>query len=167
MKKVLCRFHTIFTTIGMATKPADMVDLSERDKDVLVILSGGRANPMLIRDRTDLDKGDVNTVLVKLTRDGLARRVARGLYEITPDGWDELDDSDVTEAGLIENVFVRQDAEDVVSVEFIGERSTVTVSVTDETMNMFVAAAEDTHRRIHGKMAEMRGIFDSKEADDE
>jgi len=45
---------------------------------------------MLIREETDLDKGDVNTVLVKLTRDGLARRKVQGLYEITEDGRAEV-----------------------------------------------------------------------------
>lgn len=54
--------------------------------ETLGVLAEGRANPMLIREETDLDKGDVNSVLVKLTRDGLAKRVTTGLYEITDDG---------------------------------------------------------------------------------
>lgn len=61
--------------------------------DVLAVLAGGRANPMLIREETDQDKGDVNSVLVKLTRDGLAKRVTTGLYEITDDGREVLDDA--------------------------------------------------------------------------
>jgi len=69
-----------------------MVDLQDRDRAVLRVLSEGRANPMLIREETDLDKGEVNTVLVKLTRDGLARRKVQGLYEITDDGRRELTD---------------------------------------------------------------------------
>jgi len=69
-----------------------MVDLKDRDRAVLRVLAEGRANPMLIREETDLDKGDVNTILVKLTRDGLARRKVQGLYEITEDGRAEVDD---------------------------------------------------------------------------
>jgi len=69
-----------------------MADLQDRDRAVLRVLSEGRANPMLIREETDLDKGEVNTVLVKLTRDGLARRKVQGLYEITDDGRRELTD---------------------------------------------------------------------------
>jgi DNA-binding PadR family transcriptional regulator len=69
-----------------------MADLQDRDRAVLRVLSEGRANPMLIREETDLDKGQVNTVLVKLTRDGLARRKVQGLYEITDDGRRELAD---------------------------------------------------------------------------
>jgi len=70
-----------------------MVDLQDRDRAVLRVLSEGRANPMLIREETALDKGEVNTVLVKLTRDGLARRKVQGLYEITDDGREEVSDS--------------------------------------------------------------------------
>lgn len=69
-----------------------MAELNERDLAVLRVLEDGRANPMLIREETSLDKGDVNTVLVKLTRDGLAARVVQGLYEITEDGKAELEE---------------------------------------------------------------------------
>ena len=72
--------------MGVAQKPADMVTLDDRDREALGVLAEGRANPMLIREETGLDKGAVNTVLVKLTRDGLAKRVVPGLYEITDDG---------------------------------------------------------------------------------
>ncbi len=69
-----------------------MVELDDRDRSVLSILSEGRANPYLIRERTDLDKGEVNTVLVRLGRAGYVRQVTRGLYEITDAGSAIADD---------------------------------------------------------------------------
>lgn len=80
----------------MLPQLADM-ELNDRDRDVLAVLSEGRANPKLVRDETDLDKGDVNTVLVRLGRSGYVRQVTRGLYEITDDGRVALRDaSDVS-----------------------------------------------------------------------
>ncbi|MDB2283677.1 hypothetical protein PM038_00105 [Halorubrum ezzemoulense] len=63
-----------------------------RDRDVLEVLSDGRANPYLIRDKTGLDKGDTNTVLNRLGRSGYVRQITRGLYEITEEGRSELRD---------------------------------------------------------------------------
>lgn len=67
-----------------------MDDLDDRDHDVLRVLADGRANPYLIRERTGLDKGDVNTVLNRLGRGGYVRQVTRGLYEITERGEEEV-----------------------------------------------------------------------------
>jgi len=77
--------------IGMAQTLADMVDLDERDYAVLRVMVDGRANPYLIREKTDLDKGDVNTVLVRLGRAGYIQQVTRGLYEITAKGQSVVD----------------------------------------------------------------------------
>ncbi|AFH21861.1 hypothetical protein OSG_eHP11_00070 [environmental Halophage eHP-11] len=63
-----------------------MVDLDDRDNNVLTVLADGRANPYLIREETGLDKGDINTVLNRLARAGYVEQVTRGLYEITPSG---------------------------------------------------------------------------------
>lgn len=70
----------------MPTATSGMVELDERDREVLEVLGEGRANPYLIRERTGLGKGDTNTVLNRLARAGFARQVTRGLYEITTDG---------------------------------------------------------------------------------
>ena len=70
----------------MAQSTVGMVDLDERDYAVLRVMASGRANPYLIREQTELDKGDVNTVLVRLGRAGYIQQVTRGLYEITEDG---------------------------------------------------------------------------------
>jgi DNA-binding MarR family transcriptional regulator len=67
-----------------------MDEIDDRDREVLEVLADGRANPKLIRDETALDKGDVNTVLVRLGRGGLVRQVTRGLYEITDEGREEI-----------------------------------------------------------------------------
>jgi len=76
----------------MGLQNAGMVELDDRDREVLKVLAEGRANPYLIRERTGLGKGDTNTVLNRLARAGLAQQVTRGLYEITASGEDELRD---------------------------------------------------------------------------
>jgi DNA-binding IclR family transcriptional regulator len=63
-----------------------MVELDDRDDEVLAVLAEGRANPYLIREETGLDKGDTNTVLNRLARAGYVKQVTRGLYEITESG---------------------------------------------------------------------------------
>jgi len=70
----------------MSVPNAGMVDLDERDREVLAVLADGRANPYLIREETGLNKGDVNTVLNRLARLGYVEQVTRGLYEITAEG---------------------------------------------------------------------------------
>lgn len=70
----------------MAQTLTDMVDLDERDYAILRVLVDGRANPYLIREQTDLDEGEVNTVLVRLGRAGYIQQVTRGLCEITEKG---------------------------------------------------------------------------------
>lgn len=74
------------TLIIMAISAFDMVELDDRDRAVLQVMVDGRANPYLIREETGLDKGDVNTVLVRLARLGYVEQVTRGLYEITEKG---------------------------------------------------------------------------------
>jgi len=76
--------------MSMDSEQLDMADLDDRDRDVLRALSDGRANPKLIRDETDMEKGDTNTVLVRLGRAGLVRQVTRGLYEVTDEGREEI-----------------------------------------------------------------------------
>jgi len=70
----------------MSATNAGMVDLDDRDSNVLAVLADGRANPYLIREETGLDKGDINTVLNRLARAGYVEQVTRGLYEITASG---------------------------------------------------------------------------------
>ena len=83
----------------MSLETIDMVELDDRDTDVLRVLAEGRANPYLIRDETGLGKGDTNTVLVRLGRAGYVRQVTRGLYEITRAGRGEVGvDGPVNEA---------------------------------------------------------------------
>jgi len=72
----------------------DMVELDDRDQAVLDVMVDGRANPYLIREETGLDKGDVNTVLVRLARLGYVEQVTRGLYEITDKGRTAVNSTD-------------------------------------------------------------------------
>ncbi|GAB3690501.1 hypothetical protein GCM10028857_26930 [Salinarchaeum chitinilyticum] len=74
----------------MSKQEPEMAKLKERDYEVLQTMREGRANPLLIRERTALDKGDVNTVLVRLGRSGYVEQITRGLYEITDKGRGEL-----------------------------------------------------------------------------
>jgi len=73
----------------MVQQQFDM-DIDERDREVLTVLAEGRANPKYIRDETGIEKGELNTILVRLGRSGLTRQVTRGLYEITDDGRSEI-----------------------------------------------------------------------------
>lgn len=75
----------------MAITEHDM-DIDDRDREVLSVLAGGRANPYLIREETGLSKGAVNTVLNRLGRSGLAEQVTQGLYRITDEGERRLGD---------------------------------------------------------------------------
>jgi DNA-binding PadR family transcriptional regulator len=77
----------------MATTTKD-VKFDDRDHEVLRVLAGGRANPYLIREETGLDKGDTNTVLNRLGRSGYIEQVTRGLYKLTDEGREEVDEKD-------------------------------------------------------------------------
>ncbi|MCL9818371.1 hypothetical protein [Natronocalculus amylovorans] len=57
------------------------MELDDRDAAVLDVLKEGRANPRYIREQTGIDSGDVNTSLVRLSRQGKVRQLTRGLYE--------------------------------------------------------------------------------------
>lgn len=70
----------------MGDSSAGMVTLEDRDREVLDVLADGRANPKYIRNNTELDKGEINTVLVRLGRSGHVEQLTRGLYEITDKG---------------------------------------------------------------------------------
>lgn len=74
----------------MSTTKSSMDDLEEEDLAVLESMADGRANPYLIRERTDINKGDVNTILNRLARRGYVIQVTRGLYDITDRGRDKL-----------------------------------------------------------------------------
>ncbi|WP_198943840.1 MarR family winged helix-turn-helix transcriptional regulator [Halorubrum sp. SD683] len=77
-----------------------MTELDSRDKSVLSVLAKGRVNPMMIREETDLDKGDVNTVLNRLARAGYVRQVTHALYELTDYGEERLSEHGITSPGL-------------------------------------------------------------------
>jgi len=70
----------------MSHTSAGMVELDDRDRDVLAVLADGRANPFLIREETGYGKGEINTVLNRLARAGYIEQVTRGLYEATVSG---------------------------------------------------------------------------------
>lgn len=63
---------------------------SDADEAVLSVFKDyGFANPYLIREETEMEKGDVNTCLVRLTSAGWVEKVTRGLYEFVEDPRDE------------------------------------------------------------------------------
>lgn len=49
----------------------------------------GRANPLYFRERTDLDKGQVEYCLKNLTTAGWIRKLNAGLYEFVADPREE------------------------------------------------------------------------------
>lgn len=57
----------------------------EDDEEVLNVLKDGRANPMLIREETNLSKQRVYDALQRLVSAGWVRKVTRGLYELAED----------------------------------------------------------------------------------
>jgi len=62
----------------------------EKEQAVLdVMREHGRANPMLIRDETELRKEYVSRALTGLEKAGVVRKVTRGLYEHRPENDDE------------------------------------------------------------------------------
>jgi len=63
----------------------------EQEQEVLEVLrEHGRANPMLIRDETDLRKEYVSRALTGLTKAGVVEKVTRGLYDHVPENDDEF-----------------------------------------------------------------------------
>lgn len=58
---------------------------AKEDNVLEVLKEEQRANPYLIREETELGKGDVNTALTRLTSAGWVRKVTRGLYEFVDD----------------------------------------------------------------------------------
>lgn len=73
----------------------------EKDEQVLAVLRReGRANPKLIREETGLDKGTVNTVLVRASRHGDVTQVERGLYDYTGEDAEVQIPASVVRAGL-------------------------------------------------------------------
>jgi hypothetical protein len=63
----------------------DYTPTDTEDDIIDVMREERRANPYLIRQQTDLGKGDVNTALSNLTSAGWVRKVTRGLYEFVED----------------------------------------------------------------------------------
>lgn len=58
---------------------------TEHDEQVLAVLEEGRANPLYIREETELPKQRINDALQRLTSAGWVRKVTRGLYELVED----------------------------------------------------------------------------------
>lgn len=144
----------------MPDEMADMDGLEDRDRDVLDVLAHGRSNPKHIRELTELDKGETNTVLVRLSRAGYVRQVSRGLYAITSDGLDQLGGVYPEDIGFIEDIEIHDAAEDVKTVRFIGGRGIADVDVTDHTMDQFVEAAIEVSERIEADMQAMAELFE-------
>lgn len=72
---------------------------TEKEEAVLEVLrKENRANPYLLRDKTGLGKGDVNTALSNLRAAGWVVRVTRGLYEFVEDPRRERTAGNSTEA---------------------------------------------------------------------
>ena len=95
-------FVTLFRTCGIYTivtvsQPMPNQDYEPDDDDeeqiLQVLKDEGRANPLRIREQTDIRKEYVSRKLDNLVRAGWVRRVTRGLYEFAADPRD-VEDSD-------------------------------------------------------------------------
>ncbi|MFC6987502.1 helix-turn-helix domain-containing protein [Haloplanus sp. GCM10025708] len=64
---------------------------TENDEKVLRVLKERAANPLHIREETDLPKQRVNDSLERLTSAGWVRKVTRGLYELVEDPREDHD----------------------------------------------------------------------------
>lgn len=64
-------------------------DPTDRDEQIIHVLKDGRANPLLLREETGLEKQRVNESLQRLTSAGWVRKVTRGLYELVDDPREE------------------------------------------------------------------------------
>ncbi|GAA1280214.1 hypothetical protein GCM10009725_30100 [Aeromicrobium tamlense] len=122
-------------------------ELDSRDREVLETLAEGRANPMLIREQTDLDKGDVNTALVRLGRGGYVEQITRGLYEITPKGRAEVgkpssEDFDDRDGNLDTAVMLIEDAQ--TTTPLVEERAGEIEKARDE-LNAWLDKHSDPH----------------------
>jgi len=62
---------------------------TEHDEKVLSVLKEGRANPLHIREESDLPKQRINESLERLRSAGWVRKVTRGLYELVEDPRDD------------------------------------------------------------------------------
>lgn len=67
----------------------------------------------------------------------------------------------------VRDVSVRDTAEDVKTMVFVGESTAVEVGITDEVMVRFMEAAEEVYDSIHADMSEMRETFRDAEGDDD
>ena len=119
------------------------MELDERDREVLRVLAAERrANPMLIREHTDLSKGDVNTVLNRLSRQSFVRQVTTGLYEVTEEGreavFDDPDHRGGQWLGTLDGIKIRDPPADAEAgnehsvVEFHGTEAMAATAVDDD-----------------------------------
>lgn len=104
------------TTSQTRPVPNESYQPDEDEEAILAVLKReGRANPLLIRDETDIAKQYVNNGLNNLIAAGWVRRVTTGLYEFVADPREDgprpvtLDGEEV--ADLIE-VLERADVDD-------------------------------------------------------
>ena len=79
-------------TYGEDMSIADMdYEPDEQEQRVLdVMREHGRANPMLIRQETELRKEYVSRALTGLKKAGVVEKVTRGLYDHVPENDDEF-----------------------------------------------------------------------------
>lgn len=68
-------------------------------------------------------------------------------------------DEDIHEIGFLRDIDIEDAAEDVKTVQLVGDRGAVDVDVTDETMVEFLTIAEEVCRRIHADMEEVRSLL--------
>jgi len=152
----------------MASQPAGMLtrdDLNDTDERVLDVLRHGRVTPQYVAEQLDVSRTYASERLKRLVEHDHVLKVASGLYELKSDP--RLDGDWPTEIGFLRNTEIISDAEDVKTVRLVGDRGTVDVQVTDESMQEFAETAKQVFSDIHGDMNAMRELFDEFSPEDD
>lgn len=60
----------------------------------------------------------------------------------------------------VQDMAIHHDAEDVKTIRFSDETTTVDVGITDDSMVEFLEVAEEVYDSIHADMAELKELFE-------
>ena len=69
---------------------AEQQEDKSASEQIIEVLRDGRANPYLLRERTDVRKQRINRVLNRLQAQGRVNKVCKALYELDPSEHTEM-----------------------------------------------------------------------------
>lgn len=140
------------------------MELDDDVRRILQVIAHGRSNHHHICQQSGLAETDVTEHLATLTGAGLVAEVDRGLFEITSDGLDELDQEYPAEAGFLQETSVIHDAPTIKTLRLRGERGLVEVQVDEQSVLTLAGSLRtvlaDTHG-THDAVAALERLLDS------